>query len=73
MSHKLAWTVPLHWRARWRSPGTVPPPPGDAATGRSLSWRNAMGLPENADHATLNLASTVHVRGLQARSAKEPP
>ena len=26
-----------------------------------------MGLPENADHAALNVASTVHVRGLQAR------
>ena len=28
-----------------------------------------MGLPENADHAALNVASTVHVRGLQARPA----
>jgi hypothetical protein len=27
----------------------------------------AVGLPENADHAALNVASTVHVRGLQAR------
>jgi hypothetical protein len=29
----------------------------------------AVGLPENADHAALNVASTVHVRGLQARPA----
>ena len=28
---------------------------------------HAMGLPENADRAALNVASTVHVRGLQAR------
>jgi hypothetical protein len=30
---------------------------------------HAVGSPENADHAALNVASTVRVRGLQARPA----